>query len=174
MDQARELADAGGLDVEFILTDVYDMPEGYTDSFDVVTITIGVLSWMPDLERFVAIAGSLLRWGGALFIYEQHPIMDIIEPAAAGAPIVWELSYFNNEPYVETSGLDYYGGRAYDAKPVTSFQYTIAQVIMAGVNNGLVVEHFEEFSHHISNTWWNVEHSGLGLPMCYTLVMRKA
>ena len=44
---------------------------------------------------------------------------------------------------------------------------------MAGIENGLVVEHFEELPKHISNTWYNVEQAGLGLPMSYTLVLRK-
>jgi SAM-dependent methyltransferase len=173
LDQGRELAEAGGLDVEFICTDVYDIDEIYALSFDLVTITIGVLSWMPDLQRFFLVVANLIKPGGALFIYEQHPILEMIEPADADAPIVWELSYFNKEPYVDTDGLDYYGDEKYDAKPATSFSHTMADIMMAGIDNGLAVEHFEEFPHHISNTWWNVEKSEIGLPMCYTLVLRK-
>ena len=173
IDQGRELAEAGGLDVEFVCTDIYDINDEYATSFDVVTITIGVLGWMPDLDGFFAVVAKLIRPGGALFIYEHHPILEMIEPGEAGAPIVWELSYFNKEPYVNTSGLDYFGGDKYDAKPATSFSHTIAEVIMAGIDNGLAVEHFEEFPHHISNAWWNVEKSSLGLPMSYTLILRK-
>ena len=173
IDQGRELAKAANLEVEFVCTDIYDIDERFALNFDLVTITIGVLGWMPDLERFFSVVANLIKPGGALFIYEQHPILDMIEPGNADAPIVWELSYFNKEPYVETDGLDYYGGEQYDAKPATSFSNTMAEIIMAGIDNGLAVEHFEEFPHHISNTWWNVEKSGLGLPMCYTLIMRK-
>lgn len=173
VDQGRELAQAGGLEVEFVCTDVYDIDEHFGLGFDLVTITIGVLSWMPDLERIFSVFANLIKPEGALFIYEQHPILEMIEPAGADAPIVWELPYFNKEPYVDTDGLDYYGGEKYQAKPATSFFHTMADVIMAGIDNGLAVEHFEEFPHHISNTWWNVENSGIGLPMCYTLVLRK-
>ena len=173
VDQARELAKAAALDVEFVCTDIYDIDDKYTARFDVVTITIGVLGWMPDLVGFFAVLAKLLRPGGALFIYEHHPILEMIEPGEAGAPIVWELSYFTKEPYVDADGLDYYGGEKYDAKPVTSFSHTMAEVIMAGIDNGLAVEHFEEFPHHISCTWWNVEKSDIGLPMCYTLTFRK-
>ncbi len=173
VDQGRELAEAGGLDVEFVCTDIYDIDDEYASSFDVVTITIGVLSWMPDINGLFAVIATLIRPGGALFIYEQHPVLEMIEPAEAGAPIVWELSYFNKEPYIDTDGMDYWTGVKYDAKPATSFSHTMAEIIMAGIENGLAVEHFEEFPHHISNTWWNVEQSAIGLPMCYTLVLRK-
>jgi len=173
VDQGHELAGASGLDVEFVCTDIYDIDDTFSASFDVVTITIGVLGWMPDLNGFFAVAADLIKPGGALFIYEQHPLLDMIEPAEASAPIVWELSYFNKEPYVETDGLDYYGNEKYDSKPATSFSHTMADIIMAGISNGLAVEHFEEFPHHISNTWWNVEESNIGLPMCYTLILCK-
>lgn len=173
VDQARELAGAGGLDVEFVCTDIYDLGDEYAANFDIVTITIGVLSWMPDLKGFMAVVEKLIRPGGALFIYEQHPVLEMIEPGEAGVPLVWELSYFNKEPYVETDGLDYYSGEKYDAKPATSFSHTLSEIIMAGIGNDLAVEHFEEFPHHISNTWWNVEASDIGLPMCYTMIFRK-
>ncbi len=171
--QGRELAQASGLDVTFVCTDIYDIDEAYAFNFDLVTITIGVLSWMPDLPRFFSKVANLIKPGGALFIYEQHPILEMIKPGDAQEPIDWELSYFTKEPYVDTDGLDYYGGEKYDAKPATSFSHTMAEIIMASVNNGLAVEHFEEFPHHISNCWWNVEEAGIGLPMCYTLVLRK-
>ncbi len=174
IDQGRELASAGKLDVEFVCTDAYDISDKYSESFDLATITIGVLGWMPDIERFFVSVEKLIRPGGALFIYEQHPILDMITPGQANDPIHWELSYFDKAPYVETDGLDYFGDKKYDAKPVTSFTHTMADVIMAAINSGLTVEHFEEFPHHISNTWWNVEEAELGLPMCYTLVLRKA
>ena len=74
----------------------------------------------------------------------------------------------------ETGGLDYFGGETYDAKPVMSFSHKMSDIIMAALGNDLIVEHFEEFPHHISNAWWNVEKSDIGLPMCYTLVLRKA
>ncbi len=171
--QARELAAAGGLASEFVCTDVYEIPADYDTSFDLVTITIGVLSWMPDLPGFLAVAARLLRTGGALFIYEQHPILDMIEPAKADQPVSWDYSYFRREPFVDLDGLDYYGGGTYESKPLTSFHYTLSDVIMAGLACSLVVEHIEELPGHISNTWYNVEHQGPELPMSYTLVLRK-
>lgn len=173
VEQGQELAAAAGQELAFVCGDIYDIDAAYDGAFDLVTITIGVLSWMPDLPRFFAVAARLLKPGGALFIYEQHPIMDMIKPGAAGDPIEWELSYFDKSPYVETDGLDYYGDTSYDAKPVTSFSHTMAEAIMAGIENGLLLTHFEELPNHISNTWWNVEAAGIGLPMSYTLVLHK-
>jgi hypothetical protein len=49
----------------------------------------------------------------------------------------------------------------------------MSDVMMAGINCGMTLEHFEELPGHISNTWWNVEHLNIGLPMSFTLIMRK-
>jgi ubiquinone/menaquinone biosynthesis C-methylase UbiE len=173
VEQARELAAAGDLACEFVCSDVYEIPADFDSSFDLVTITIGVLSWMPDLPGFLAVAARLLRPGGAVFIYEQHPILDMIEPAKADEPVAWDYSYFRREPFVELDGLDYYGGGTYESKPLTSFHYTLSDVIMAGLACGLFVEHIEELPGHISNAWYNVEHQGPALPMSYTLVLRN-
>lgn len=173
IDQARELANAASLNVEFICTNVYDIRETDSGQFDILIVTIGVLNWMPDLMQFFAILQKLIIPGGALFIYESHPILDMIAAGDAGEPIVWELPYFNKTPYTESDGLDYYGGEPYDAKPVTSFSHTLSSIITAGLRNKLAVEHFEELPYHIANTWWNVEASDIGLPMSYTLVFRK-
>lgn len=174
VDQARALADAAGQDMEFVCCDAYEIPASYHGGFDLVTTTVGVLSWMPDIDRFFAALGQLLRPGGAVFVYEHHPVVVMIKPAPADEPIEWELSYFRTEPYIDDEGLDYYGGESYDAKPSISFSHKMSDIIMAAVNCGLSIESFEELPQHISNTWWNVETSGIGLPMCFTLVLRKA
>ncbi len=174
VDQGRALADAAELDVAFVCCDAYDIPAAYHACFDIVVITIGVLGWMPDIDGFFAEVEKLLRPGGALFIYEHHPVLVMVKPDQAGAPVEWELSYFRTEPYVDDSGLDYYDGKDYGALPNVSFSHKLSDIIMAAIKTGLAVEAFEELPHHISNTWWNVEHSEIGLPMCYTLVLRKA
>lgn len=174
IEQARELAAAAGADCEFVCTDVYEIPADYNTSFDLVTITIGVLGWMPDLLGFLAVAARLLRPGDSLFVYEQHPILDMIEPGKAGDPVSWDHSYFRAESFAKRGGLDYYGGGSYESKPLAWFHHRLSEVVMAGLACGLAVEHFDELPGHISNTWFNVEHQGPNLPMSYTLILRKS
>lgn len=173
INQARELNEAAGTDVEFVCTNIYDIDPAYFDCFDAVTITIGVLSWMPDLRAVFNVLDKIMRPGAALFIYEHHPVLEMMEVGGPNDPVAFELSYFDKQPYVDTTGLDYWSGENYDAKPASSFLHTMADVIMSGINNGMAVEHFEEFPDHISNTWYNVEKQIDGFPMSYTLVFRK-
>lgn len=173
VEQARQLNETAGTDCEFVCTNVYEIDPAYHASFDIVTITIGVLTWMPDLPAFFNVLSQLMRPGAALFLYEQHPLLEMMEVGGPDDPAGFELSYFTKEPYVDESGLDYFGGENYAAKPATSFSHTLSDIMMAGIGTGLVVEHFEEFPDHISNTWYNVETQIDGFPMSYTLVLRK-
>ena len=85
----------------------------------------------------------------------------------------WTYDYFDAKPIVDTDGLDYYSGEAYDSKPMYWIIHKMSDVIMAGLDNGLSLNRFEELRGHISNTWYNVEHQGPRLPMSYTLVLDK-
>lgn len=172
--QGRELAAAAGINAEFVTANIYELPEHYQNSFDIALITIGVLSWMPDLKRFFEIAASLLRPGGVLLIHEQHPVIEMMEPGGKDDPVKFELSYFDETAYVDANGLDYYGFETYDATPNNSFMHKMSDVIMAGIGVGMAVQHFEELPDHISNTWYNVEASGIGMPMSYVLEFRKS
>ncbi len=174
LDQGVALAKAAGQDVEFHCCDANAIPTRYHNSFDLVIMTIGVLGWMPDIDLFIAGVAKLLRPGGAVFIHEHHPVLMMLEPGPAEAPVNWELSYFTKDPYVDDSGLDYYGGENYDATPNISFSHKMSDILMAMVNAGLTLEHFNERPDHISNVWWNVEQANIGVPMSYTLVVRKS
>lgn len=173
VDQARELAAAAAIECQFVRADIYDIDQAHDGGFDLVTVTIGVLGWMPDLDAFFAVAARLLGPGGALFIHEQHPILDMVDPGKADDPVRWASSYFRDEPLVEEDGLDYYGGGTYQSKPLYWFPQKMSDIIMGGIGNGLAVEHFEELPGHISNSWFNLERQGPRIPMSYTLVFRK-
>lgn len=174
VEQARRLNEAAGADCTFVCTDIYDIGHDYDAAFDIVFITIGVLWWMPDLPRFFAVLERIMRPGATLFIYEQHPVLNMMTVGGPDDPVEFELSYFDKTPYVDTSGLDYLGGESYDAKPALTFNHTMAEVVMAGIANGLAVERVEEFPDHISNTWYNVEKQIDGFPMSFMLEFRKS
>ena len=170
VDQGRELAKAASTDVEFVCCEAHEIPSEYHASFDIVMITIGVLSWMPDLGRFFSEIKKLLTPDAVIFIYEHHSILVMLEPGQADDPVNWELSYFREEAYIDDSGLDYYGGESYGATPNASFSHKMSDIVMGGINSGLSLDYFEELPKHISNVWWNVEHSEIGLPMSFVMV----
>ena len=173
IEQANQINDVAKTDCEFVCTDIYDIDEQFNDQFDLIYISVGVFGWMPDIDRFFAIISGLLRRGGLVYILEQHPILDMIEPGAADSPVAWNYSYFSSEPFVEKDGLDYYGNESYEAKPIYSFHHKLSDIFTAAIKHKLYIDTFEELPDHISNCWYNVEAYQPQLPMSYLLILLK-
>lgn len=171
LDQAAELAAAGGLDCDFLCRDVYDLPKELDGAFDVVLITIGVFGWMPDLKAFFEMAAGLLAPGGRLVAYEDHPILNMYDDRGEGTdpPI---HSYFDKGPWPEASGLDYYGNAQYEAPVNYWISHSLSDIFVAALDQGLTLEYFEEFPHNVG-CWEARENQAAQLPLSYLLELRK-
>ena len=176
LEQARELASVAGHadSVRFLASDIYALPDNLSESFDIALITIGVIGWMPDLAGFFAQAARVIKPGGHLVIEDMHPVLFMYEEGEDGAPPYLAYSYFRTEPFEETSGLDYYGGERYEAKPNYSFWHRLDSIVMAGIGNGLELRHFEELAHDISFFCAELEGAEANPPLGFTMVWRKA
>ena len=174
IDQARALAKASRhRDVEFIETDVYDIPSHHSHIYGIVMATIGVLGWMPDLRGFFHVCSGLTRPNGHVFIEETHPVLMMYEEGEGEASSYPAYSYFRTEPWKETKGLDYYSGIAYDSKPTYSFPHTLSEIMMAAIREGFVLRHFAEFGYDISGFCRDLENAEATPPMGMTMVWQK-
>lgn len=175
--EARELSEIAGVDCQFVRTDAYDIGPEYYNKFDLVLITIGALSWLPDLNRFFEIVSLMLKPGGSLLIYEQHPILYVFATEGdlefdPDYPEKIAFSYFKKEPWAETKGIDYIGKSVYDSKIHYSYTQTLSDIINAVVKNKIRLDELNEYPHDISETWDDME-SGGKLPRCYIIVGHK-
>ncbi|HWA41663.1 MAG TPA: class I SAM-dependent methyltransferase [Hypericibacter adhaerens] len=172
--QGRQLAEAGGIEAEFLATDVYRIPAAYDAQFDLALITIGALGWMPDLKGFFAIVARLLKPKGQLFIHEQHPIMGMFEPGDPEPQPQLRHSYFKADPFRDETGLDYWGKETYKAKPTYWFQHKLSDVITGCLENGLALELFTEHEQDLGGIFDNVTAQPILPPLSYRLIARKA
>jgi ubiquinone/menaquinone biosynthesis C-methylase UbiE len=173
LDHGRMMAAAGRIDCEFVAGSVYDIPVDYDSQFDLVTVTIGALGWLPDLDAFFVVVARLLKPGGSIFIYEMHPVLTLFEPGEEKNPLEIRYSYFTTEPFRSDDGLDYYGGTRYRAKPNYWFQHKLSDIIGGCLDHGLALEHFREYDFDISNVFAALGKQEKKPPMSYTLVARK-
>jgi ubiquinone/menaquinone biosynthesis C-methylase UbiE len=174
--QARAINTAANQDVEFVRVNVLEIPESFNTQFDLVYITIGALGWLPDLKVFLQTVSRLLNPGGNIFIYEMHPMLDMFDTIenAKKNPLELKHSYFKNTPYIETGGLDYYGGSSYESKPMYWFHHKLSSVIGGLIRAGLQITAFDEFDFDISNVFPHFETLEIKPPMCYILEAKKA
>ncbi len=73
--QANSFKKQTGIDATFVCANVYDalkhLPPG---GFDRVFVSWGAINWLPDINRWAAIASALLTSGGKLYLVECHPV----------------------------------------------------------------------------------------------------
>jgi SAM-dependent methyltransferase len=171
--QARELAAAGRIDAEFVASDVYALPAAYEGGFDVVYVTIGAICWLPDLGQFLDLVKRLLRPGGRFFLYDQHPVLWVFDPAPEGDAFLFNYPYFMEGPIKETHGLDYWTGKPYAARPNFAFQHTLGSILQGLIDRSFRLEHFAEHPHDISTRFGAQEKKSNNPPMSMTLVARS-
>jgi len=174
LDQARELAGIGRINCRFVETDIYRIPAGFDGGFDIVLITIGVFGWMPDLPGFLGVVDRLLRPGGALLVYEQHPIMNMFEPWGRDDPLRPAESYFRAAPFQEQGPILYDGPARPEGETKFWFVHTLSDILTGCLDRGFRIRRFREFPHNISSVEYDVyDDCPAQLPQSYILVAGK-
>lgn len=171
--QARELAAAGAIDCEFEATNAYEISHAFDGAFDLVVITIGVFGWMPDLSGFFDVLQRLLRPGGHLFVHEQHPITNMLEPGDTD-PFALVHSYFKSEPFAEEEVIVYENEGAGQGETHYWFVHTLGDLVTACLEHDLALIHFAESPENISSEEFEI-YAGRDaqLPLSYTLTARR-
>jgi len=173
LQQAARLAKASGTSCEFICSDIYALEKTDTDQYQLALITIGVLNWMPDLQRFFAVVARLMLPGAVLVIYETHPILEVFDPLAAD-PFKPQTSYFCKQPQVETAAITYDGSDGGEGAPAYWFIHTLGEIVTACAQAGLIIERLTEHAHcNREVEYQQYQQQSAQLPLCYTLVARK-
>ena len=71
--RARSLSEELDIDAKFVVSNVYDLPDVLDGRFDVVFTSYGVLTWLPDLDRWAEVVAHFLEPGGFFYIVDGHP-----------------------------------------------------------------------------------------------------
>jgi SAM-dependent methyltransferase len=87
--RAHELAPSGA----FVHADVQALPvELRRGRFDLAFSGPGAVAWLQDLDGWAAGIHAALRQRGALFLYEEHPVIACLDPA-----LRWRDDYFDED-----------------------------------------------------------------------------
>jgi SAM-dependent methyltransferase len=143
---ARALAARMGVPPTFNQADVCDLPAQLDGRFDVVFTSHGVLSWLPDLERWARGIARCLAPGGVFFIADAHPMLLCFDdrPTEPGLRLLYP--YFHGpEPIRDEHPGCYSAPEA----PITSVEHVwlhrLSGIIGSLARAGLRVESFDEY-----------------------------
>lgn len=159
IERARELAADVGIDAEFVCCDVADAREHLNGEFDVVFVSYGAISWLPDLGPWAQTIASVLAPGGKLFVVDHHPALwtyDDTDPAdtpAEKAVLRYKYPYFGTEP-IRDEMTGNYADPASDVESVTfSWQHTFEDIVGSLLGAGLRITALKEYER-IAWAWF--------------------
>jgi len=154
---ARALADEVGLAgrARFVQADVYDAPRAVPlpHGFDMVFVTWGAITWLPDIVRWAQVVAAMLRPGGQLYLAEGHPVAYVFDDEtrlADGRPGYF-APYFSREPIQSDDPRDYIDP---DARLANARSYNwihpIGELVTGLIGAGMRLEWLHE---HDAVTW---------------------
>ncbi len=166
--EARRLAEAAGVPIRYVESDVYSAPEVIDEQFDVVYTGIGAICWLPSIQRWAQTVAALLRPGGRLFIRDGHPVLNSLllvelgpdpqdrdqQPqvtGAGGSTVALELPYFEQAAWVEWNDESTYAGDDPVGSPRSvEWNHGLAEIVTAVLDAGLQLTSLTE---HDSVPW---------------------
>lgn len=141
IDVAKQLAEQCGTDTEFILSDIYDLPNVLKRKFDIIFTSYGVIGWLPDLERWAKVISHFLKPGGKLVFVEFHPVVWIFDDDFTFV----KYNYFNEKPIVETYEGTYADKSAEIVQQYVMWNHPTSEVLNSLLNEGLELKSFDEY-----------------------------
>jgi ubiquinone/menaquinone biosynthesis C-methylase UbiE len=143
---ARGLAEELGLEARFIQSDLYALPEVLDEEFDVVYTSRGVLGWLPDIDRWGAVAARFVKPGGIFYVTEVHPFFQVFEDEGVEEPTI-AFPYWSHEEPLVFPVRGSYADR--EATVQQQFEYgwnhSLGEVVTSLARAGLRIEFLHEF-----------------------------
>ena len=182
IEQARDLAEATGADVDFVQSDVYAATDALgTGRFDFVFTGIGALCWLPDVRRWARVVHDLLKPGGFIFIREGHPMLWSMDVADDDGLLVGYPYFEVPAPVTDDHDGSYLPvDTTFRASVSHSWNHGLGETIMALLDTGMALDLLVE---HDSCPWealpgkmaegpdgeWRLTEHRERLPLTYSL-----
>ena len=169
IDAARKLACELGLADRacFVQANIYDTLQAIQPphGFDMVFVTWGAITWLPDIKRWTEIVAAMLRSGGLLYLADGHPIAYVFDDAACsfneGMPGLF-APYFSREPVVTEDLRDYVDPETPLVNSRTyNWIHPLGHLVTSLIASGLTLD-------------WLHEHEGITWQMFKSLVKDSA
>jgi ubiquinone/menaquinone biosynthesis C-methylase UbiE len=181
IDLARKLSKETGIKADFLCTDIYDLPSVLDKQYDIVFTSWGVLTWLPDLDKWAQIISHFLKPGGFFYIVEFHPFTLVFDDTPTITKPEVSYPYFQlDEPLKFENQPDYASGITVKTAEY-GWQYPLGKVVTALVNAGLRIEFLHEFPvtcykalpylKKDDDGWWHLE--GDRLPLTFSIKASK-
>ena len=175
--KAAELAAACGVEIEWVEADATDLPAQLGGRFDLAYATVGVMSWIHDVDAWMRSVFATLRSGGRLVLLDIHPLFGMI---ASSDPLTYDFPY----AYSGAHRFDMQGSYANPDAELThtasvEYAHSLGEITTAAIEAGFRVDGLSE---HLESSFeerglpkleadgrWRLRVDGWPLPLFFTL-----
>ncbi len=153
---ARKLTEEQQQDVEFIVSDVFKLPEKLDQQFDIVFTSYGILCWLYDLNEWANIIAGYLKPGGSFMVIDDHPAANLIE-VDSGRLELGE-GYFNNGPVKWESQFSYLGDTPLKQSTSTyQWAHSMEEIVNSLIGAGLNIRELKEYPYTYFKRYQNMK-----------------
>jgi SAM-dependent methyltransferase len=175
IEKAKELNEACGTDAEFVVSDIYDLPDVLEGKFDIVFTSYGTIGWLPDLHKWAEVVHHFLKDGGSFIFAEFHPAIWMFDDDHETV----FYNYFTSDPIVESYTGTYAQKDSEIEFSTISWNHGLGEVMTSLLNQGLTIKHFQEFDYSPYDCFGGMQKDGPDeyritkfgnkMPLMYTL-----
>ncbi len=147
---ARQVNEQVGLEAEFIESDVYDLKKHLNEKYDIVFTSVGILCWLPDLEKWAEMIEYYLKPGGLFYINDGHPVKNIVEIDEEDEQnLVLKYPYFSEGKTYEWDEEGTYADPEAELEHTKNYQWdhTLGEIINSLAQARLKIEEFKEYPY---------------------------
>jgi SAM-dependent methyltransferase len=145
---ARSLAEQVGIDARFIESDVYSLSDKLDDQFDIVYTSRGVLGWLPDMDRWAAVAARHVKPGGFLYVAEGHPVSMVLDDEnVTPGELRLKYPYWQHPEPITFDVKGSYADRSANTEGLIEhgWNQSLGEIVTAVASAGLRIESLREF-----------------------------
>ena len=179
---AISLGDELDIEARFILSNVYDLAESLAEKFDIVFTSYGVLTWLPDLERWAQVIAHFLKPGGTFYMVELRPFATVFSDEEGVADLKVNHPYFHSSKPAkyEPDGTGTYADRSATVTTTTfELSHSLGDVLNSLISAGLRIELLHEFPYCIEQLlplmergkdgWWRLSERSDSIPLMFSI-----
>jgi ubiquinone/menaquinone biosynthesis C-methylase UbiE len=161
--------------INFVRTNIFDIPSDYNNGFDIVFISAGSIRWLQSIDLLYKVCNRLLRTGGILYISEIHPLAEIIndDRVPSKSPLEIITSFDLKEPLHDIGSLDYIGHTNDLLVERIWYIHSLGDLIGKLLENNLSISYFSESCDDIANVYSLTSSSDIHIPLSFQLKANK-
>lgn len=177
--KAKELAATTGSSTQFIISDIYNLPNVLDEQFDIVFTSYGTISWLPDLNKWSSVIQHFLKPEGQFVFAEFHPAVWMYDDDLEAVT----YHYNNIEAIVEVETGTYADKSANIESQFVCWNHGIGEVVTSLVQNNMKITALKEYCYSpypfVSNTEefepgkFRIKQWGNKFPLVYSIKATK-